>query len=391
MPSGHGAALSVADVLRDHVAELFLDRDQARAAAHILACRTGRLGGHVAVCSSCGSHSFAYHSCRDRHCPRCGGLDQALWAEAQIPHLLPVPYFHVVFTLPARLRPFFARHPDTTQPRADALNALFAAVAETLLEAAQTKGLCIGILAVLHTWNQRLESHPHIHCLVPGGGLAPSGFVQLRRFLLPLRVLRPLFKGKLLSKLQALLRDGRAGVGNASGHQLLRDAARLNWNIHIRRPFARPEHVVQYFARYTRRIAISDRRLLDYDGQNVTFRCRDPKNNRRSLRVRIHAATFARRFLSHVLPSRFVRIRRYGILANRVREKALLAARQSLHADPPQLPAPKGETRTAACLRIFQWNPQRCPECGEDTLLVLVAWTPTQRPAFVPQSLPRPP
>jgi hypothetical protein len=391
VPSGHSAALSVADVLRDHVAELFLDRDQARAAAHILACRTGRLGGHVAVCTTCGAHSFAYHSCRDRHCPRCGGLDQALWAEAQLPHLLPVSYFHVVFTLPARLRPFFARHPDRTRARADALNALFAAVAETLLEAAATTGIRIGILAVLHTWNQRLDSHPHIHCLVPGGGLSPSGFVQRRRFLLPLRVLRPLFKGKLLSKLQALLRDGGAAVANASGHELLRDAARQNWNIHIRRPFAGPEQVVQYFARYTRRIAISDRRLLDYDGHNVTFRCRDPKNHRRSLRVRIDASTFARRFLNHVLPSRFVRIRRYGILANRVREKALLAARESLHADPPQLPAPQGESRSAACLRIFQWDPERCPDCGQDTLLVLVTWKPRLHGSFMPQTLPRPP
>jgi hypothetical protein len=365
----------VADVLRDHVAELYLDHEQARAAAHILSCRTGRLGGHAAVCNHCGSESFAYHSCRDRHCPRCGGLDQALWAEAQLAHLLPVSYFHLVFTIPACLRPFFARHPDETR-RGLALNALFAAVSETLLETTATKGIRIGILALLHTWTQMMKLHPHIHCLVPGGGLCPGGFVQRRRFLVSLKVLRPVFRGKLLSKLEDLLREDRACVHRAPGYELLRNAARQKWNIDIRRTFAGPEQVVQYFARYTRRIAISDRRLIAYDGHSVTFTARDPNCPKRRVPVTLSGTTFTKRFLDHVLPNRFVRIRRYGILSNRIREQALASCRESLHADPPLFPAPPGESRAEACFRIFKVDLERCPECGQRQLVHLFSWTP---------------
>ena len=246
MPCGERAAITVADVLRDRVAGLRTTREQAKAVSHILACRTGRLGGHVAVCNRCGYTHFAYHSCHDRHCPTCGSLDQALWAEAQLQHLLPVSYFHLVFTVPASLRPFFARN-----GRALALEALFAAVSETILETAARRGLRPGVLAVLHTWTQKLTFHPHLHCLVTGGGLGPDGFVHRRRYLLPRRVLQIVFKAKLLDKLEALLRDRKADVGCHSGHELLRDARRRDWNIDIRRPLAGAEHVVRYFARYT--------------------------------------------------------------------------------------------------------------------------------------------
>ena len=232
------AGVCVADVLRDHVAALHLSTEQARATAHILACRTGRLGGHFAVCNRCGHRHFAYHSCRDRHCPRCGSLDQALWAEAQLAHLLPISYFHLVFTIPASLRPFFG-----SQGRALALEALFAATSETILEIAESHGVRLGILAVLHTWNQKQESHPHIHCLVTGGGLGPKGFVHHRRYLLPLKKLRRVFRGKLLAKLQALLREHKVSVGRHSGHELLKDASRRAWNIDIRRPLAGAEQV----------------------------------------------------------------------------------------------------------------------------------------------------
>jgi hypothetical protein len=289
-----------------------------------------------------------------------------------------VSYFHVVFTVPARIRPFFARHPDQSRRRL-ALSALFSAVAETLLETAQTQGIQIGVLAVLHTWTQRLTSHPHIHCLVPGGGLTPQGFVQRRKFLISLKILKPVFRGKLLNKLEELIRENRACVGKASGHEMLRDAARQNWNIDIRRPFAGPAQVVQYFARYTRRIAISDHRLVAYDGDNVTFRCRDPKRRKGHVLVTLDAVSFVKRFLQHVLPNRFVRIRRYGILSNRVREKALADCRVSLNADPPQLPAPPDETRAAACVRIFNSDIERCPACGEGTLVVRLEWGPRVR------------
>ena len=367
--------LSIADILRDHVGKLYLGPEQAKAVAHILACRTGRLGGHLAFCDRCGARHYAYHSCRDRHCPRCGGLDQRLWAEAQLPHLLPVSYFHVVFTLPASLRPFFAH-----QGRAQALDALFAAVSESILETAARRGLRPGVLAVLHTWNQRLGSHPHAHCLVTGGGLGPKGFVHHRSFLVPLKVLRPVFQGKLLSKLEALLAEGSVTVARDSAHDLLRDASRREWNIDIRRPLGGPEQVVNYFARYTRKIAISDRRLVSYDGKTVVFRYRDRADGNRSKLAKIEAPTFCQRFLQHVLPKGFVRIRRYGLLSNRVRRPLLAQCRELLGADPPLRLAPPGESRTAAIRRIFGVEPDRCPTCKLGRLVVRAQWRATRAP-----------
>lgn len=370
MPCGEHAAASVADVLRDHVAGLHLDKDQAKAAAHILACRTGRLGGHLAVCNRCGQTHFAYHSCRDRHCPRCGSLDQALWAEAQLAHLLPISYFHLGFTIPASLRPLFG-----SRGRAFALEALFAATSETILEIAQSHGVRLGILAVLHTWNQKGESHPHIHCLVTGGGLGPNGFVHHRRYLLPLKKLRRVFKGKLLARLQALLRDGTISAGRHCGHELLRDASRRTWNIDIRRPLAGPQQVVRYFARYTRRIAFSDSRLVSYDGQTVSFRWRNRRHGNRLDTATLDANTFSRRFLQHVLPRRFVRIRRYGLLSNRVRKTLIQRCRDLLGAEAPIVPV--DVSRAAASVRIFGRDPELCPVCREGRLVVVANWRST--------------
>lgn len=367
MICGGNAAVGVADVLRDHVGGLRLDREQAKTAAHILACRTGRLGGHLSACDRCGRRHFSYHSCRDRHCPRCGSLDQAVWAEAQLQHLLPVSYFHLVFTLPRSLRPFFCG-----QTRTHALGALFEAVSETTLEASKTRGFRPGILAVLHTWTQKLELHPHVHCLVTGGGLGPKGFVHCRRYLIPRKVLGALFKGKLLGKLERLRRERRIDVGRHSGHELLRDASRRSWNVEIRRPLAGPEQVVRYFARYTHRIAISNNRIVGYDGEWVRFRYRDRKDHNRQKTARLDGPTFSRRFLQHTLPKGFVRIRRYGLLSNRVRKEMLERCRQLLGADPPVVIV--DESRAAASLRIFGKDPERCPYCREGRLVVLITW-----------------
>jgi len=381
-------ALSIADILRDHVGSLRLDHDQAKAVAHILACRTGRLGGHRAVCDRCGAIHYAYHSCRDRNCPRCGGLDQRLWAEAQIPHLLPVAYFHLVFTLPVSLQAFFEG-----PGRAHALDALFAAVSETILETAATLGLRPGILAVLHTWNQLLGPHTHLHCLVTGGGLGPDGFLHRRRYLLPLKVLRPVFKGKLLAKLQTLLREQKLSVPRDSGHERLRDASRRKWKIDIRRPLGGPEQVINYFARYVRKIAISDHRLLSYDGHTVRFQYRDRRDGNRLKHTQLDAPSFCRLFLHHVLPHRFVRIRRYGLLSNRVRKPLLERCRQLLGADPPLLLAPPGESRPAALRRLFGFEPERCPSCKIGRLIVRDSWRATPLPldAILPALTPRAP
>lgn len=374
MPCGE-QALSIADILRDHVGSLHLDHEQGKAVAHILACRTGRLGGHVARCDRCGAKHYAYHSCRDRHCPRCGGLDQRLWAEAQLPHLLPVSYFHVVFTVPVSLRLFFLGN-----QRSHALDALFAAVSESILETAARRGLLPGILAVLHTWNQRLGDHPHIHCLVTGGGLGPRGFLHRRRYLVRLDIIQTTFKAKLLSKLQALLREGRTNVPTHSGYECLRDASRRVWNIDIRRPFGGPEQVVSYFARYVRKIAISDHRLVSYDGKKVFFRYRDRRDADRVKTTSLDAPTFCRSFLNHVLPAGFVRIRRYGLLSNRVRQPLLERSRQLLGADPPLLLAPPGESRVEALRRIFGFQPDLCPACKLGRLIVCAQWRASRLP-----------
>lgn len=368
-------ALSIADILRDHVGGLHLDPEQGKAVAHILACRTGRLGGHIAFCDRCAARHYAYHSCRDRHCPRCGGLDQRLWAEAQLQHLLPVAYFHVVFTVPVSLRRFFAgKH------RRHALDALFAAVSESILETAATRGLRPGVLAVLHTWNQLQGDHPHIHCLVTGGGLGPEGFVHCRRYLVPLKILRRVFKGKLLCKLQALLREQRVSIPRDSGHERLRDASRRKWNLDIRRPLGGPEQVVNYFARYVRKIAISDHRLVSYDGHTVAFRYRDRADGNRTKTAELEAPAFCRRFLQHVLPPRFVRIRRYGLLSNRVRQPLLERCRELLGADPPLLFAPPAESRVEALRRIFGFEPELCPSCRLGRLIVRAEWPASRLP-----------
>jgi hypothetical protein len=373
---GQRAALGVADVLRDHVASLRLSPEQGKAAAHIIACRTGRLGGHIALCDRCGGKHYAYNSCRDRHCPRCGGLDQAIWAEAQQQHLLPLSYFHIVFTVPESLRPFFLR-----EGRVHALEALFAAASETILDVAQRKGLSLGVLAVLHTWNQRLDNHPHIHCLVPGGGFGEKGFVVMSRFLLSYKPLRCVFKIKLLQKLRVLLKEGVLSVSGAAAHQLLKDADSRDWNLKVKRALAGPDAVIKYFARYTRRIALSDSRLVAYDGKVVTYRYRDRRDGNSVKTAELEAPKFCKRFLNHVLPPRFVRIRRYGTWSNRARKSMLERSRKALGAEAP--PPPMPESRSAACLRIFGKDPTRCTKCPEGRLIVIARWTATSLPLDV--------
>ena len=294
----------------------------------------------------------------------------------------------MVFTVPVSLRRFFAG-----EHRRHGLDALFAAVSETLLETAQRRGLTLGILAVLHTWNQQMGDHPHLHCLVTGGGLGPQGFVHRRRFLVRLDILQTVFQGKLLSKLQTLLREGRTSVPKHSGHERLRDASRRIWNIDIRRPFGGPEQVVRYFARYVRKIAISDQRLVGYDGHTVRFRYRDRRDGNRVKTAQLDGPTFCRSFLQHVLPKGFVRIRRYGLLSNRVRKPLLGRCRELLGAEPPLLLAPPGESRASALRRIFGVEQDLCPSCKLGRLIVRAVWRASRLPleAVLDTILPRAP
>jgi hypothetical protein len=381
----------VGDILADHAGSLRLGCHQARVVHHLVACRTGELGGHLEECDRCGHRRLAYHSCRDRHCPRCGSLEQALWAEAQEQSLLPVPYFHVVFTVPISLHPFFRRTP------ALALDLLFDSVAETLLELTHRNwGARIGFSTVLHTWSQKLLLHPHIHCLVPGGGLSDDGQHWIGcdpGFFLPQKALRSVFRGKLLHKLEAAQSDNRFGLAWPFAKHLLESAARQRWVIYAKPPLAGPQQVVRYVSRYTRKIAVSNSRILDYDGTNVRLRWRDRAHGNRPDVLPLSGLEFACRFVLHILPPHFVRIRHYGLLANRVRQPSLARCRTLISGGEISLPVPKHEKedRAAACLRLFGKDPSLCPACGQGRMHSRDDWPPAPRFRSHAEPLPRAP
>lgn len=355
----------VADVLRDHARALSLTKDQARAVRDIVACRTERLGGHLEVCPDCGFSRGSYNSCRNRHCPKCQILKQELWAEAQEALLLPTVYFQIVFTIPMQLHAFFRRAPTVC------LTLLFEAVSETLLEVARTKlKATIGFTAVLHTWNQQLGFHPHLHCILPAGGLSFDGsrwIATSSRFFLPVKRLRKLFRGKLLSKIERALRAGEIPGDLTKDLALLRRTPRV-WNVDAKRPLAGPGHVVRYLSRYVHRIAIANSRITHYDGKTVTFRYQDRADGNATKERKVSGPEFAKLFLQHVLPPRFVRIRHFGILAVR-RRRDLVRCRELLHGPPATFPK-KDASWVDTYERLFGSNPLRCPACKTGVLVV---------------------
>jgi len=340
-------AVEVADIFGRFGAS-FLEQyptsaQQRRVIAAIRACRTAVLGGHLERCGHCGHERNAYNSCRDRHCTKCGSLPRDLWVEARKADLLPVPYFHVVFTLVESLRPVALQNPATVY------NLLFQAAATTLQKvAADPKhlGARIGLFAVLHTWNQQLLYHPHIHCVVPGGGLSPDDdrWIPARNnFFLPVRVLSEVYRGVFMSALQQAYQKGQLSWHGELEHlqdpaafrRFIQPAWKNEWVVYAKPPFAGPEGVVEYLGRYTHRIAISNHRLVRQDEATVTFACKNRRqDNRRSLHT-LAGHEFMRRFLLHVLPPRFVRLRHYGFLANARRGELLARCRQLLHVPAP--------------------------------------------------------
>ena len=364
----------IADVLRDHAHGLRLSGPQERAVRDIVACRTERLGGHLEVCPDCGFSRGSYNSCRNRHCPKCQILKQALWAEAQEALLLPTLYFQIVFTIPRELHAFFRRAPEPC------LTLLFDAVSETLTEVARTKlKATIGFTLVLHTWNQQLGFHPHIHCVVPAGGLSLDGSRWIptsKRFFLPVKALRRLFRGKLLSKIERALRKGDILTDLAKDLALLRRTPK-KWNVYAKRPLAGPGHVVRYLSRYVHRIAIANSRITNYDGKSVTFRYKDRAHGNVTKHRTLSGPDFARLFLQHVLPPRFVRIRHYGILAARRREH--LARCRELLGAPPAAPREKDPSWLVAFERLFGSNSLRCPACKAGILVATRVLPPKRR------------
>jgi hypothetical protein len=342
-------ALEVADIFRECGAQYrkihgtSMSREQHRVMRAIVYCRTAFLGGHVDVCDQCGSERNSYNSCRNRHCPKCQSLAKAEWLEARMAELLPISYYHVVFTIPKEVASV------AFQNKEPLYTILFRAASETLRTiAADPKhlGAQIGFLAVLHTWNQTLLHHPHLHCVVPGGGLSPdrSQWLPCRQgFFLPVRVLSRLFREKFLCYLKQAFQQGKLQFFSdlkpladpkAFG-RFLRRNRQHEWVVYAKPPFGGPAQVLDYLGRYTHRIAISNHRLMAFQDGKVTFQYRNRKKQNRIRSMTLEAHEFIRRFLTHVLPNRFAKIRYFGFLANRHRRQRLSLCRQLLNVAPP--------------------------------------------------------
>lgn len=349
-----------ADYLRTHKSSSI----QRKALRAIAACRTSALGGHRDRCDRCGFEHVLWHSCRNRHCPQCQSAARAEWREARSAELLPVPYFHVVFTVPEALNILALIAPKTFY------EILFRAAGQTLTDIAASRlKISIGALTVLHTWGQTLTLHPHIHCVVPGGGFSVhrDAWVSVRRpkFFLPVKVLSLRFRTLVCNAIRQAWRDGaidpkrRRFSDRVALDVFLARTCKTQWVTYSKAPFGGPRQVLAYLASYTHRIAISNKRIVAFEGDHVSFTHRDYRTGRSGV-MRLATAEFLRRFLLHIVPQRFVRIRYYGFLANRHRKSSLDRARQLLRANPPRplKVIPPGEAR-------------RCPVCRQGAMLVI--------------------
>ena len=353
----------IADVIRRADARITsrhresLTWPQVKVLHAILRCRTAALGGHRDECTRCGYQAISYNSCRNRHCPKCQTNAREKWLMARQRELLPVDYYHLVFSMPHALVPLI------WQNKRALFRLLFEASAETLLEvAADPKhlGAEIGFLSILHTWGQTLQRHPHVHCVVPGGGLSPDGQRWIRsppRFFLPVKVLSRVFRGKFVAGLKRAFRRKKLRfygaclplADEAAFGRFLRTLFREDWVVYAKRPFGGPEHVLHYLARYTHRVAISNHRLVDLTDTHVTFRWKDYAHHNKRRTMTLTHDVFLRRFLEHVLPRGFPRIRYFGFLANRRRGLLLPLCRVLLAAAPPVEPAHTAEPAVRLC------------------------------------------
>jgi hypothetical protein len=390
--------LEVADIFRDHGAAWrkanagHVSLDQLKVMSAIARCRTAALGGHVERCDDCSYTTIAYNSCRNRHCPKCQGAAAREWLAEREAELLPVPYFHVVFTLPARIASL------AYQNKAVVYDLLFKASSQAVLTIAadpEHLGVRIGITAVLHTWGSTMSHHPHVHMIVPGGGISLDGSRWLScqpRFLLPVPVLTKLFQGLMLAKLLAAHKAGRLSFFGPHAHLAERRAfaaylaplRRITWYVYAKPPFGGSKAVLAYLARYTHRVAIANSRLLARDQQGVTFRYKDYRADGRARQKVMTLATseFIRRFLLHVLPHGFHRIRHYGLLARpscadniaRARELLAVTMPQGEPADPDVTDPDEPPTLS-----------HPCPCCGS-RMIIIETFAPGCQPRYQPST-----
>jgi hypothetical protein len=363
---------------------------QRRVMTAIEVCRTAALGGQIEQCDACGHQRICYRSCRNRHCPKCQSLVRAEWIQRRQAELLDCQYFHVVFTVPQEIAAIAYQNKEVVY------GILFRATAETLRTIAadpQHLGAEIGFLAVLHTWGSNLLHHPHLHCVVPGGGLSPdgTGWISCKpRFFLPVRVLSRLFRRLFLERLQSAFDSGKLQFFSALEHlrdpreftRYLAPLRKAEWVVYAKPPFAGPEQVLDYVGRYTHRVAISNNRLLDIEAGQVRFRYKDYRNQGQQKTMTLSADEFIRRFLLHALPDGFQRIRYYGFLGNRYRQAKLAQCRRLLGMppaaeshEPPQDYRDRHEELTGTSLR-------ECPICHRGRMFTVETLAADRSPAI---------
>jgi len=363
----------LADIFRSHGESYrkthFLSASHLKVIRAVEICRTQELGGHLKQCDTCGFEHPSYNSCRNRHCPKCQSLAKAKWLEKQTSELLPVGYFHLVFTLPHELNRSILAHKKIL------LAVLFKAVSETLLEFGQSHlGGTVGIIAVLHTWDQTLKDHFHLHCLIPAGALSHdhSRWIEARpNFLFPVKALSRVFRAKFLDILKHNIKRGKIPAPQIE----IKTLRQKNWIVYAKKPFGSPKIVLDYLGRYTHRVALSNDRIIKIENDQITLSYRDRKDGDRKKALVIDAHEFIRRFLLHILPDGFMRIRHFGFLANRSKKHLLPQCRKLLNLD-PHLPRCPIESAKDLMLKITGVDLSRCPYCNNGTMIVVAELPP---------------
>lgn len=376
-------SLEVADIFREYGAGYLqthhATEEQRRVVRAIILCRTAALGGHVEECGACGHQRIAYNSCRNRHCPKCQGLKQVLWVEARLNELLPIEYYHVVFTLPHEINELARWHPR------EIYDLLFAAASETLQEFGQRQlGGELGITAVLHTWGQKLQQHIHLHCIVTGGALSEDEqrFRRSRQgFLFDVEELSAAYRNRYCARLRQWSERLAAEEAGWSMHvaQLADELSGVGWVVYAKRPMTGPEQVIEYLSRYTQRVAISNARLVGLEDGVVIFRWKDYNADGAIKTMRLPAEEFIRRFLQHVLPAGYVRIRHYGLLSSRERERKLNRCRELLGA-PAKERVVRVETTVELMARLTGRDVRQCEQCGCGRMVVVSEWRAGESP-----------
>ena len=351
-------AYEVADVLRKNWPAVEthpqINTWQLRTLGAVMRCRTAEMGGHVDACTNCGTIQISYNSCRNRHCPKCQGKKREEWIKKREAELLPVPYFHVVFTLPDLLNPL------TLYKSREVYDTLFETAWDTIKTFAKDEkhlGAKAGMVCILHTWGQTLTLHPHLHCVVPGGGITKAGNWKMAKakgkYLFPVKAMSPVFRGKFMEALREKVPIEK---------QLADELFKKNWVVYAKQPFGNPECVMEYLGRYTHKIAISNHRIKSIENGKITFGYKDYRKGAQKQEMELESMEFIRRFAMHILPKAYVRIRHYGILSGTAKRKTLPEIKAQL----PEKPMKKEEIR-----EITEFKPGICPHCKTETMVTI--------------------